>query len=454
MRKQKPPEPKKVVRAVEQASGVEPIHFPPKLDFLFKPKRFKVAWGGRDAGRSWGVARALLTIGASRPLRILCAREIQKTLADSVMALLKDQIENLGLSGFYKTGENAISGQNGTEFIFAGLRDLDANKIKSYEGVDIVWVEEAETLSKRSFNILEPTIRKAGSELWFTFNPQLDSDFIYDYFVVNTPEDAAVVKMTWQDNPWFSDVLSNGRERMRLTDRDEYDNIWLGNCRKAVAGAIYAKEIGDLLLKKRFRPIPYDPSMPVHTIWDLGWNDAMSILLVQRMASAVMVIGYLEASYKTYAQCVAELNTLEYVWGTDWLPHDGKQTRPDTGKSPKQILEGLGRKRVEAPQGATDPEEGIKMVRMMFPRLYIDNSDYENDSWEYDGGKRLVECLKRYRRDVSAKTGEPGRPIHDEFSHGCDAVRLLAMIVDKISNEDTPIPRMASYGVLDRTVGI
>lgn len=393
----------------------DPIHFPPKLDFLFKPKRFKVPWGGRDAGRSWGVARALLVIGAARPLRILCAREIQKTLADSVMALLKDQIERLGLEKFYHIQENSITGQNGTEFIFTGLRDIDANKVKSYEGVDIVWVEEAETLTKKSFNILEPTIRKLGSELWFTFNAQLDTDFIYDYFVVSTPEDAFVVKMTWQDNPWYSEVLENGRERMKRTDPMEYDNIWLGNCRRAIAGAIYAKEITDLIEKKRARPMPYDPQLPVHTIWDLGWNDAMSIIMVQKIASAVMIIGYLESSFKTYAECVKELNTLKYVWGTDYLPFDGKQTRPDTGKNPKQILEGLGRRNVEAMEHNYDPEHGIKMVRMMFPRMYIDNSEFENTDFEYDGGKRLIECLKRYRRKVPVTTGEPSTPVHDEF---------------------------------------
>ena len=453
MRVQSTPQPSRLVAAVNMAIDLEPVRIPPKLDFLFMPTRFKVPYGGRDAGRSWSVARALLTLGAARPLRILCAREIQKTLADSVMALLKDQIERMGLQSFYAVGENTVSGRNGTEFLFTGLRDLDANKIKSYEGVDRVWVEEAETLTKKSFNILEPTIRKAGSELWFTFNPQLDTDFIYDYFVINTPEDAVVVKMTWRDNPWASEVLAAGRERMRLTDPEEYDNIWEGNCRKAVAGAIYAKEVGKMIESKRFRPVPYDPSMPVHTVWDLGWNDAMSIILVQRSLSACMVIGYLESSFKTYAQCVSELNTLEYVWGTDWLPHDGKQTRPDTGKSPKELLEGLKRKSVQIiPQ--TDPESGIRLARMLFPRLYIDNATYENDSWEYDGGPRLLECLKRYRRAISTKTNEPNKPVHDEFSHGADALRGLACIVDKIDNNDTPVPRMKSYGILDKEAGI
>ena len=427
------------------------IRFPPKLEPIFKPARYKVLWGGRDAGRSWGVARALLTLGASKPLRILCAREIQKTLADSVLALLKDQVKLLGLEDFYSSDETSVSGRNGTEFIFTGLRDIDANKIKSYEGVDIAWVEEAETLSKKSFNTLDPTVRKIGSELWFTFNAQMDTDFIYDHFVVNQAPDAIVIYMTWRDNPWSSAVLARGREHMKVTDPEEYDNIWEGRVRTSIAGAIYAKEVRALIEGRRARPMPYDPQIPVHTVWDLGWNDAMSILFVQRMVSAVMVVGYLEASGKTYADCVAEFKTLPYVWGTDWLPHDGSQTRPDTGKNPKQLLEGLGRKSVEIiPQ--LDVEHGIKAVRMMFPRLYIDNSEFENTTWEYDGGARLIECLKRYRRAIPIKTGEPAKPVHDEFCHGSDAVRGLATIVDKMRNEgdrpqrNIPPARPTSHG--------
>ena len=249
-------------------------------------------------------------------------------------------------------------------------------------------------------------------------------------------------------------MLANGREHMRKNDPEEFENIWMGKCRTVVAGAIYAKEVQTLIESKRARPMPYDPQLPVHTIWDLGWNDSMSIVMVQRIASAVMVIGYLEASGKTYADCVAELKTLKYVWGTDWLPHDGAQTRPDTGKNPKQILEGLGRKSVVI-MPKLDQESGIKAVRMMFPRLYIDNTEYENDEWEFDGGKRLIECLKRYRRSVPSTTGEPAKPVHDIFSHGCDAVRGLATIVDKLRNEaDVMPPPTQSYGVLDETVGI
>ena len=424
-----------------------PVRFPPKLQPLFRPARYKVLWGGRDAARSWSVARALLVKGGERPLRILCAREIQKTLADSVLALLKDQIALLGMDRFYEATDNSISGRNGTEFIFTGLRDIDANKIKSYEGVDIAWVEEAETLSKKSFNTLDPTIRKDSSELWFTFNAQMDTDFIYDHFVVNEAPDSIVIFMTWRDNPWFSKVLARGRDHMKATDPDEYENIWEGKCRTVVAGAIYAKEVQSMLVKRRARPMPYDPTLPVHTVWDLGWNDAMAIGLVQRTVSAVMIIGYLEGSGRTYADCVAELKELNYVWGTDWLPPDGAQTRPDTGKNPQQILMGLGRRSVVI-MPALGIEHGIKATRMLFPRLYIDNSEFDNDSFEYDGGKRLIECLKRYRRAIPKTTGEPAAPVHDEYSHGCDMIRGLANVVDVMRNEGDapPLPRVEPYG--------
>lgn len=428
--------------------------FPPKLAILFQPARYKVIGGGRDAGRSWGAARALLIRGFESPLRVLCCREIQNTIADSVHLLLCDQIDKLWLSGFYDTTDTSISGKNGTEFIYSGLRNLDANKIKSFEGIDVAWVEEAENLTKRSFNILDPTIRKDNSELWFTLNYQMDSDFIYQHFVVGQAPDAVVVHMTWQDNPWPSKVLAAGREHMRLTDHDEYENIWEGKVRTVVAGAIYAKEVRATIESHRIRPMPYDPAVPVHTIWDLGWNDAMSIILVQKpVPSAVSVIGYVEDSFRTYAEYVAQLKDLGYVWGTDYLPHDGENKDPKAGKSAKQILEGLGRKVVIIPR--SDIESGIKAVRMMFPRIYFDDSECFETGAGYVGVGRLVECLKRYRRAVPISTGEPGSPVHDEYSHGADAIRGLATIVDQIRNDGDrePPKRLQPFRPFESSMG-
>lgn len=447
--------------AVAAAFEERDIRFPEKLQGLFAPARYKVLYGGRDGGRSWGAARALLTLGTAKPLLILCAREIQSTLADSVHQLLKNQIDAMGLGFFYHVQDNEISGANGTRFIFAGLRNIDPEKVKSFEGVDIVWVEEAENLSKKSFNTLEPTIRKDDSELWFTFNPQMDSDFIYEYFVTHTPPGAVLIHMTFLDNPWPSKVLASGREHMRLTDHEEYENIWEGKARKVVAGAIYAKEMLAMLTKKRIRPMPYDPAIPVHTIWDLGWNDNMVVIFAQRIINTVVIIDYLEDQFKTYADWVKKLNTLPYVWGTDWLPHDGGQTHPETGKNAKQTLEGLGRKSVVC-MPKLDIEMGIRAARMMFPRLYMDNSDSDaqeltlEDSlrWKYSGAARLAECLKRYKRAIPKTTEEPGRPIHDDYSHGADAFRGLAMIVDKMHNEGEAPPVMETYGILDHIAGM
>jgi len=137
--------------------------FPEKLQFLFNPKRYKVAHGGRGSGKSWGFARALLLQGASEPLRILCTREVQKSIKDSVHKLLTDQIEALGLGWFYQVLENEIRGKNGTEITFAGLATHTIESIKSYEGVDRVWVEEGQVVRKRSWDVLIPTIRKPGS---------------------------------------------------------------------------------------------------------------------------------------------------------------------------------------------------------------------------------------------------------------------------------------------------
>ena len=168
--------------------------FPEKLQFLFEPSRYKVLHGGRGGAKSWGVARALLIKGAASPLRILCARELQNSIVESVHHLLQTQIDALKLESFYEVQNQLIRGLNGTEFIFAGLKQ-NITRIKSFEAVDIVWVEEAQTVSKKSWDTLIPTIRRDNSEIWITFNPELDTDETYQRFVLNPPSDAKVVKV-------------------------------------------------------------------------------------------------------------------------------------------------------------------------------------------------------------------------------------------------------------------
>lgn len=394
---------------------------PPKLEpFEKQPARYKVAYGGRGSGKSWGVARLLLDFGVRSKVRVLCAREIQRTISESVHQLLRDQIGELGLSQFYTVTDTAIRGANGTEFYFTGLRTQDAHKLKSYEGVDICWVEEAQVVSKRSWDILLPTIRKPLSEIWVTFNPELDTDETYQRFVVKPMPGSIVVKMNYSDNPWFPAVLELERKALEERDPEAYRNVWEGECRSAVEGAIYAKEVAALYESGRVRPCPYDPLLPVHTVWDLGWNDQMSIVLVQR-ASEIRVIGYIEDSHRTLAEYIAQLKAMPYVWGDDWLPHDGRAKDYKSGKSAEEVLRALQR----SPRIVEnlDIESGIKAARLMFPRVYVDPS-----------AERLLHCLKRYRRTINQATNEPGPPLHDEYSHGADAFRYLALAVDQMGN--------------------
>jgi phage terminase large subunit len=443
--------------AAAPATRTVKIELPQKAGFLLEMHRYKVLYGGRGSAKSHSVARALLALGAAQRLRILCAREFQKSIENSVHALLKDCIEAMGLQGFYTVLETEIVAGNGTRFIFSGLAQHTVDSIKSFEGIDIVWVEEGQTVSERSWKILIPTIRAPNSEIWVTFNPDMESDATYQRFVKNKPPRSVVAKMNFYDNPWFPRELEEERAYCERTQPDDYNNIWLGECRQVVVGAIYAKEMGAMSLEGRLRAVPYDPRFPVHTFWDLGWNDKMTVIMAQKPIPTVAnVVNYYEDDHRRYDEVIEELNRLGYRWGDDWLPHDGENKNPQTGKSAKQVLMGLGRKRVRI-IGRANVEDGIRQARMMFPRVYIDDSTRKTfNGTGYLGGARLIECLRRYRRNVPRTTNEPASPVHDEFSHGCDAWRGMAMVIDRVRNdfEDRAVPRLAPFQNTDAGMGL
>lgn len=401
------------------------FEFPEKLEFLFRPMRYKVAHGGRGSGKSWGYARALVLLGAKQKLRILCTREVQNSIKDSVHKLISDQIAALGVGPHYDILETTIRGRNGTEFIFAGLAKHTVDSIKSYEGIDIVWVEEAQLVSKRSWDVLIPTIRKEGSEIWISFNPELDIDETWQRFVASPPPDSCVVQMNWADNPWFPKVLETERQHCYLTNREDYDNIWEGRPRSSVAGAIYSNELAAATKDRQIRPVPYDPMHEVHVVFDLGWNDAMSLIFVQRVASELRVIDYEEASFKTLDEWAAIIREKRYNLGEIWLPHDGEHKDFKTGKSAKEIMEALGFTVSITPK--TSIEDGIRTARMVFRRVYFDEHK----------ASRLLVCLRRYRRTIHQSTGEPMGPAHDEFSHGADCFRYLCMVADLIRGKQS-----------------
>jgi len=218
------------------------LQIPVKLLPILKPRRFKIMHGGRGGGKSHTVAQVLLMLSMQRKLRILCIREVQKSIAKSSMQVLADYIERLGLSAYFDVQKTTIICRTtGSQFEFSGLQDHTADSIRSFEGADIVWVEEAHSVSTNSWNILIPTIvRKQTAEIWATFNPDQEDDYVYQRFVLNTDPNAWVCQINWRDNPWLSEAMNDERLTLKAANDDLYQHVWEGKCRSA-AGILFKR---------------------------------------------------------------------------------------------------------------------------------------------------------------------------------------------------------------------
>lgn len=389
-----------------------------KTQFLLEPHPYKVLYGGRDGIKSWSVARALLLLGIQRPLRVLCCRETQQSIRESVHQLLTDQIKMLGLHDLYTILEYTIRGRNGTEFIFEGLRKLSVTNIKSYESVDIAWVEEAQVVTKRSWDILLPTIRKPGSEIWVTFNPDLAEDDTYKRWVLNPPPQAIVVRTSYEDNKWLSDESRMKIDFLRENDPDTFDHVYGGALRSTVEGAIYKAEIIAAEKEGRIRSIPCDTLRPVDTFWDLGYADRVAIWAAQRSAFEIRVLRYYESDHQAIDHYLREMQTWGYVHGTCYLPWDGGAKQLGTGKSIEEIMRAKGFKVHVLRQMSV--HDGINAVRTLFPQMYFDGTLCA------DG----LQYLRRYQWGPPTVLGVARRePLHDDASHPADALRTLAVAI-------------------------
>lgn len=409
------------------------VQFPAKLAPLFRPKRYKVLKGGRGGAKSWGVARALLIIGAQKMTRVLCAREFQNSISDSVHKLLKDQIYELGLDSFYDVQQSKIVGANGTEFAFVGLRH-NVNNVKSYEGIDICWVEEATNVSKASWDVLIPTIRKEGSEIWMTFNPELESDETYQRFVVDPPTNSVVITMSWRDNPWFPAVLNQERLDLQAKDPEAYATVWEGKCRQALSGAIYARELQSAMSEGRIMKVPYDRTKPVDTFWDLGRSDNTSIWFIQQVGFEYRAINFYQNSSHALNHYAKYLQTQPYTYGTIWLPHDGKNKMLHHPLSIEQQLKEAFPSSTVRVLPNTSISLGIEAVRTLLPNMWFDK----------DGCADGLHSLRHYQFEVDEATGTFGKnPLHNWASHGADALRTWAMSFKEPKTKSTvPKPRV------------
>lgn len=420
------------------------IDFPEKLQFLFEPARYKGAYGGRGGAKSWTFARASLLQGVMEPLRWAYGREFQNSIADSAHKLLYDQINAMNLNREYEVQERIIRGKNGSEFIFVGLRH-NVDKIRSLEGLDRFTVMEAANVSKTSWETLVPTIRKPGSEIWLEFNPVLDTDETYKRFVLNPPgswddpdpnKRCRVIKMGWQDNPWFPTVLDAERQMLAQADPDAYLHVWEGNTRQILDGAVYAKEMRAAATEGRICRVPYDRTKPVHTFWDLGWSDSTSIWFAQAVGLEYRVLDFLEVSQTAIPDILVSLQGRGYVYGTDYLPHDADTaTLGSNGRTIAQMLRASGRTVNVLPR--RDVIEGINAARTIFPQLWFDEAKCA------DG----LNHLRHYRYDVDPDTKQFSRkPLHDQHSHAADAFRYLAMSLSAPKGKPKPKFVMPSHG--------
>ena len=204
------------------------LPIPPAFNELYVPARYKAFYSGRGAAKSHSFASATLTLAQEKPKRILCCREIQNSIRDSVKRLLDDKIEAGQLRGFYTSTDTEIRGANGSLYIFAGLR-TDVDKIKSMEGIDIVWVEEAQSVSKKSLEILIPTVRKEDSEIWFSWNPRKKDDPVDVMFRGGEPPPGSIVRqVSYRDNPWFPETLRREMDWDLRRDPTKHAHVWEG----------------------------------------------------------------------------------------------------------------------------------------------------------------------------------------------------------------------------------
>lgn len=419
---------------------------PRKLAPLLHPARYKGAHGGRGGGKSHFFAEQLILRCYREPTRAVCIREVQNSIRDSVRQLLVDKIAKFGLEPWFECLETEIRSKNGSLIIFRGMQAYNAENIKSLEAYDLAWVEEAQSLSEVSLRMLRPTIRKDGSEMWFSWNPRHDTDAVDKLLRgADKPKDAIVVEINWQDNPWLSPVLRDEMVRDYEADPEMADHVWGGNYQIVSEGAYYAKLIAAAEKQGRVGNFPHDPSRPVHTSWDLGVDDATAIWFWQEDGLKATVIDYYEASGDGADDIVAAalpeifkappweerfvgwsadmaLRTLgrskPYRYADHYFPHDIKMREWGVGgRSRIETMVGLGVRGIRKGV-AVNPADRIAAARRLLPMTYFHASPRVEQG---------LKKLRRYRRKWNDALNSYTTPLHDENSHAADAFGEFAI---------------------------
>lgn len=428
---------------------IQRVRLPEKLAQLFEGEaRYRIAYGGRGSGKSVGFAKMFLISMLRHPGEtFLACREIQNSIQDSVHSILKQEIIELNIGFYFDVGESFIRTNQGANVVYRGLL-RHASEIKSMNNIRTAWVEEAQSVSHKSLDYLLPTVRNEGSEIWFTFNPEDETDPVYDTFVAHTRRRSKVVKINYNDNPFFPAVLDEERLNDFEHKPKKYDWIWLGMFNTDPEGTVYASYVNQAEQDGRFLDDIYDPELPVYTAWDKGFGNSTCIWFFQVLRNEVRLIDYYQASGQNVRHYCEQLYGRKIdvsVWGEDGKPKVWKlgEDIPDAAHRKKynygehyvphdaanKLLEAGGRSMISQMAdfsikntrrvAATNSKNQIDGTRETLRFCYFDKNRTK------DGIRALRKYKFKYDENLLRYSNEP---LHDWASDPSDAFEVISQV--------------------------
>lgn len=415
---------------------------------LLEPARDKAAWGGRGSGKSHFFAELLIEDSMAEPgdsgegLRSVCIREVQKDLAQSSKLLIETKLNRLGLgeADGFKVFKDVIQTPGDGLIIFKGMNDYTADSIKSLEGFKRSWWEEAHGATKTSINLLRPTMRAAGSQMWWSWNPRRKSDAVDVMFRgEETPARAIVVKANWRDNPWLTQELEDERIDCLRMQPEQYDHIWEGGYATLNEGAYFAKHIAEARQQNRIGRVPADPLMTLRAFVDIGGTgaraDAFAMWIAQFVGKEIRVLDYYEQVGQPLSSHLNWMREKGYDKAQIWLPHDGATQDKVHDVSYESALRQAGYTVTVVPnQGKGAAKARIEAGRRLFGSMWF------NEATTQPG----LEALGWYHEKRHDERNVGLGPEHDWSSHGADAFGLMCVAYEE-PRESKPLnyPRLS-----------
>ena len=422
------------------SSSVLRIETAPVFAPLLQSSRYKAAYGGRGSGKSHFFAELLVEDCLLNPgLRAVCIREVQKDLKDSAKLLIEDKLRRHGLiegHGFRILKEE-IETPGGGLIIFKGMKDYTADSIKSLEGFNRAWVEEAQTLSPMSLQMLRPTIRSPGSEIWFSWNPRKKDDPVDKFFRVNPPDNAVVVRANWNDNIWFPAELESDRQHDLKANPDQYDHVWEGGYVTVLTGAYFARHLSEARRNGRIGNVPRDPLLPLKAFWDIGVRDATAIWIAQFVGREIRVLDYYEAVGQPLAAHLDWLRSKGYGGAECILPHDAAQSDAITATRFEDHIRSAGFRVETIPnQGKGAAIKRVEAARRLFPSIWFNEPTCSAG----------LDALGWYHAKWDDKRSIDLGPDHDWSSNGADSFGLMCVAYEtpRQKREASRAPRRTS----------